>query len=237
MNRNSALSKSLLLVGLSFLCFPSFAQDENSIGFFIASPVGSFKSTDLNGGGFAKTGWGIVFDSRGNLGSLKGWSYYSHSTFQWNEMDTETMEQKFTDQLGNRTEISDSKYSPFLTTIGPAYQFDLSEKVKLSVMGSVGIVLNNTKAFTVKVYDASDNLIADELVNFSDDVAFAYSLGLEVKIELIKDLLGLALFSDYTSANQKTELTFSTASPVDSFEELRYVNTGFKLVVKKKSKA
>ncbi len=226
--------KFLIVVALSLISGWASAQEETSIGFFMASPVGSFKSTDLHNGGFAKSGWGLVFDSRGKLFSLKNWSYYSHSTYQWNDMDTQALSGAFTQQLGNRTEISDSKYSPFLTTIGPAYQFDISEKAKLSLMGSIGILLNNTKAFTVKVYDSNNNIIANELVNFSNDATFAYSFGMEFKVELIKDVVALALYSDYTSANQQTELTFTSAAPVSSFEELRYFNTGIKIVGMKK---
>lgn len=213
----------------------SFAQEENSFGAFMASPVGKFKSTDLNGGGFAKQGWGIVFDSKNNIKGLpKGLSAYFHSTFQWNEMDTKTLAKEFTAGIGNRTEISDSKYSPILTTVGPAYEFSINEKIKFGVNGTAGIMFNNTKAFTIKVYDANNTLIVNELINFDNKVAFAYSFGADLKFVLIPDLASLSLYTDYTSANQRTDISSQNIQENNSFQKLQYFNIGAKLVIVKK---
>lgn len=223
----------LLMIG--FNSMTSFAQEESSFGAFIASPTGDFKSTSLTNGGFAKSGWGLVFDSKNKIGFLpQGWSYYFHSTYQWNEMDTQAVGQKFTEVLGYRTTVSDSKYSPLLTTIGPVYDFSLGEKVKLGVKGGIGVIFSNTKAFTVTIYDANNNVLANELVNFDNNVAFAYNLGIDLNFQIVKDVVGITLFSDYTSANQSTELTFTKGDPQDSFQKLQYLNTGFKLVLMKK---
>jgi hypothetical protein len=227
--------KNFLLLAVIVIAIPAFSQEENSFGAFIASPVGNFKSTDLDGGGFAKPGWGIVFDTKNSIKGLpKGWSVYFHSTYQWNELDTETLAQKFTEGLGNRTEISNSRYSPLLTTVGPAYEFSLSEKVKFGVNGTVGIIFNNTKAFTIKVYDANNTLIVNELINFDNKVAFAYSFGAELKFVLVPDLIGLSLYSDYTSANQTTDISSQNIQDNNSFQQLQYFNTGIKLVFTKK---
>jgi hypothetical protein len=232
--KKSTLSIFVLLF-LSLCSIPSFGQEETSFGAFIASPVGKFKSTDLDGGGFAKQGWGIVLDSKNNIKGLpEGLTAYFHGTFQFNEMDTETLAKEFTAGLGNRTEISDSKYSPILTTIGPAYEFSLSEKIKFGVNGTAGIIFNNTKAFTIKVYDSNNTLIVNELVNFDNKVAFAYSFGAELKFVLVPDLIGFSLYSDYTSANQSTDITSQNIQENDSFQKLQYFNLGGKLVFKKK---
>jgi len=229
------MKNSLLLALIVVAIIPAFSQEENSFGAFIASPVGKFKSTNLDGGGFAKPGWGIVFDSKNNIKGLpEGLSLYFHSTYQWNEMDTETLAQKFTEGLGNRTEISNSKYSPLLTTVGPSYEFSLGEKVKFGVNATAGIIFNNTKAFTIKVYDNNNVLIVNELVNFDDKVAFAYSFGAELKFVLVPELIGLSLYSDYTSANQTTDITSQNIQENDSFQKLQYFNTGIKLVFTKK---
>lgn len=224
---------SFLILGVSSIS--SLAQEETSFGAFIASPVGKFKSTDLDGGGFAKQGWGIVLDSKNKIKGLpEGLTAYFHGTFQFNEMDTETLAEEFTSGLGNRTEISDSKYSPILTTIGPAYEFSLTEKIKFGVNGTAGIIFNNTKAFTIKVYDSNNTEIVNELINFDNKVAFAYSFGAELKFVLIPDLIGFSLYTDYTSANQSTDITSQNIQDNDSFQKLQYFNIGAKLVFKKK---
>lgn len=228
--------KNFLFLALIVIAIiPAYSQEENSFGVFLASPVSKFKSTDLDGGGFAKRGWGIVFDTKNTIKGLpEGLSVYFHSTYQWNEMDTEALARKFTEGLGNKTEISDSKYSPLLTTVGPAYEFSLGEKVKFGVNATAGIMFNNTKAFTIKVYDSNNTLIVNELVNFDDKIAFAYSFGAELKFELVPELIGLSLYSDYTSANQSTDITSQNIQVNDSFQKLQYFNTGIKLVFTKK---
>jgi hypothetical protein len=202
---------------------------ESSFGAFIASPVGDFKSTSLEDGGFAKQGWGIVFDSRSKL--TKSFSLYFHSTYQWNEMDTDVLEAKFTEYLGYRTTVSDSKYSPLLTTIGPAYDYKVSEKFRIGLNGTIGIMFNNTKAFTIKVYDENNNLLANELVNFDGNVAFAYTFGTEFVYDLIPQKLGISLYADYTSATQKSEISSPNLDAYDSFQKLQYFDMGIKLVM------
>lgn len=232
MNKKIELVFVFLLISLSTRM--SFAQEETSFGAFIASPVGKFKSTDLNGGGFAKQGWGIVFDSKNTVTWLpEGWTAYFHSTYQWNEMDTETLAREFTTSLGYRTEISDSKYSPLLTTFGPSYEFALGKKLKLGLNGTAGVIFNNTKAFSIKIYDQNDIEIVNELVNFDDNIAFAYSFGAELKFTLIPDAIGLSLYTDYTSANQTVDISSQNIN-TDSFQKLRYFNIGAKLVFVKK---
>lgn len=226
-----------LIAVMAFLLisFSSYAQNETSLGAFIASPVGSFKSTSIDDGGFAKSGWGLVFDSKTQLGEYEGLYFYSHSTYQWNDMNTDQMAIKFTEYFGKKTTVSSSKYSPFLTTIGPAFDLKLGGMFKLGINTGVGIIFNSTKAFTVKVYDNNNAVIANELVNFDNNIAFAYNFGLELKMDVIPDVFSFALYSDYTGANQKTELTFTSADPVKSFQKLQYFNSGIRLVFKGKN--
>jgi hypothetical protein len=213
----------------------ALAQETSSLGVFIASPVGDFGSTSIDKGGFAQSGWGIVLDSRNKLKFLpERWSLYLHSTYQWNTLNTQAVADKFTAKLGLRTTVSNSKYNPLLTTIGPAYDIPVSEKVSIGLRGSIGVMFNSTKAMTIKVYDAANTIIANELVNFDNNPAFAYTLGGEIRFVLVKDAISLALYADYTSANQTTDVTFTTADPSSSFEKLQYINTGFKFVFFKK---
>lgn len=228
-------SKIIVALTLVFTSLSSFAQDETSLGAFIASPIASFKSTSIDDGGFAKQGWGLVFDSKTQLASVyEGLYFYSHSTYQWNDMNTDELAIKFSEYLGNKTQVTSSKYSPFLTTIGPALDVKLGGLFTLGINTGVGIIFNSTKAFTVKVYDNNNVVIANQLVNFDNNIAFAYNFGLELKMVVIKDVFSLALYSDYTGANQKTELTFTSADPVKSFQKLQYFNSGIRLVFKGK---
>jgi len=88
----------------------TMAQSENSFGTFLAAPVGQFGSTDLGDGGFAKTGWGLVFDSRTRTEWLPAnSSIFIHSTYQFNKMDSEALSKAYSDALGNRVVVSDSK--------------------------------------------------------------------------------------------------------------------------------
>lgn len=239
MNINSNAFKIKIIV-FSFLLISgstisSFGQSETSIGAFMATPVDKFRSTDLDGGGFAKPGWGIVVDSKNNFKGLpEALTIYLHGTFQWNAMDTDALANRFTTALGNRTEISDSKYSPILTTIGPAYDFSITENLKFGLSATAGIMFNNTKAFTVKVYDSRNDMILNEHFNFDDKVSFAYTFGAELKYMLIPDLFGISIYSDYTGATQSTDISSQSFQINNSFQKLQYFNFGGKLIFKKK---
>jgi len=213
-----------------------FAQSESSFGLFLAFPVGKFKSTDLEDGGFAKTGWGIVFDSKSHYKFLpENLSLYFHSSYQWTKIDTEKLSEEYSESLGLTTEISDSKYSPIVTTVGPAYNIPLNDKITFGLTASIGVIFNNTKAFTIQIYDSNDALLAKEVVNFDNAIAFAYTFGAEIKFQLVPDVLAFALFADYCGASQKVDVDFTTADPIDSFQKLQYLNSGFKLVLTKKN--
>jgi hypothetical protein len=222
-------------ISFFFLSTTIIAQEISSFGAFVATPVGDFKSTDLENGGFAEQGWGLVFDSELSIQGLpENLSIYFHSTYQWNKMNTAAIATAFTDFLGYRTTVSNSEYRPILTTVGPSYNFLLSEKLKLGVNGTIGIMFMNTKAFTVRVYDDSDMLLTTEVVNFDNRIAFAYTLGTNLKYDFVKDVFGIALFADYTAANQKTDLTFSIGDDATAFQRLQYFNFGLQLIFYKK---
>ena len=223
---------AFVAVLMPFMCL---AQEGSSFGAFVAMPVGSFKSTDIKDGGFAKTGWGLVFDSKSRAKFFpENLSLYVHTTYQWNEMDNEKLSAAFTEALGYRTVVGESRYAPLLTTLGPSYLIPLSEKLQLVLNGTAGIMFNNTRAFGIRVYDTSGNEIVKEAVNFDNNVAFAYTLGLEFRFPLLKDIMGGALYIDYTGAKQNTTMTFDTVDPVKSFQKLQYLNWGFKFTVPKK---
>jgi hypothetical protein len=220
-----------MAIGITVFNNVATAQETNSFGAFIASPVGNFASTGIQDGGFAEQGWGIVFDSELSIKGLpKGLSVYFHSTYQWNKMNTQALATAFTEELGYRTTVSNSEYRPLLTSFGPAYAFDLGEKIKFELNGTIGIMFMNTKAFTVKVFDENDMLLTTEVVNFDNRVAFAYTFGTNLRYDFVKDVFGIALYADYTSANQKTDLSFSVGDDATTFQKLQYFNFGLQLV-------
>ena len=229
MKSNRIIQIGLLLLTTIFINTRLHAQSESSLGAFLAFPVGDFKSTDLENGGFAEQGWGIVFDSKTPINTR--WALNSHSTYQWNNMNTEKIGEALTNEIGFDTEISESRYSPLVTTLGLIYSLPIGEKVKISPSGNAGVMFNNTKAFTIKIYDVSNNLLANEVVNFDNRVAFAYNFGVDLRFELIENLLALSLYGDYTGAKQKTEISIPSISSFDSFQKLQYMNFGVKLAV------
>lgn len=239
------MTRSIKLLSLSFMVlFITFTnvciaqmveqQGESSFGAFYALPVARFKSTDLaGGGGFAKPGWGLVFDSKTNLKILPGGlRLYSHGTYQWNNMDNQKVSEAFTETLGRRTVVSESRYSPILVTMGPAYDLDVTEAIKIGFNTGAGVLFNNTKAFTVTVFEQNNDEVLSEVVNFDNKPAFAYLFGIELKFMIVKDLLGISLYGDYTGSRQKTEFTLGSNDAVDSFQKLQYLNLGFKIAVK-----
>lgn len=225
-------SISLLLSALVF-SLAGLAQSNSFMGAFISTPVGKFASTDLeDGGGFAESGWGLVFasDLRG-----KSWpeyfSLYSHSTYQWNSMDNAALSTAYTNYLGQRTTVTQSRYSPVISTLGPKFDLKMANNLKFGLTGGIGVMFNNTKAFTIKVYDDQNVEVLKELVNFDNLPAFTYRLGADINYALIPDVLSLSLFADYTAGTQKVDIEFTTADPTTAHEKLQFFNAGLMLVL------
>jgi len=158
------------------------------------------------------------------------WGYRSHSTYSWNNMDTETMAQDFTEDLGLETRISDSRYSPLLTTIGPDFRIDASNKISINLYAWGGIVFTDTRAFTITVFDDMGDEVLKEVVNFDNNVAFGYNFGLDLQFNLIEDFVFLSLYTDYTGMNQKSTVSFD-AENFEGLTKMRFLNYGFKITV------
>lgn len=227
-------TKPLILAILLFSSVALMAQDKGTtFGGFASIPVGKFGSTDLNdGGGFVKTGWGIVFDSKLRGSSWKEFfSLNLHSTYQWNQIDNEAVAIAYTEELGYRTEVGESRHAPIIITLGPKFDFGLTEGITLGVTGGAGVMFNNTKSFRLEVFDDQDNTIFNEVVKFDNNPAFTYTLGLDLTFKVIDDLLDIAVYADFNAANQALEFEFGSIEPVKSVEEMRYLNTGIKLTL------
>ena len=225
-----------LFVLVALMASQGLTQEKTIIAGFASFPVGDFGSTDLDKGGFAETGWGIALDSR--MSGKKwpqGLEVYFHSTYQWNKMNTEAVSQAYTDTIGLRTVVSGSRYSPIIATLGPSYYYAINDKIEIGMYSGVGVLFNNTKAFSIKVYDDMGVNVLNEVVNFDNRPAFAYLFGIDIDFEVLEDILKIGLFADYSSAKQKTELSFSSAEPADTFQKLQYLNAGIKFIFIKRN--
>lgn len=227
-------TKPLIVAFLILSSTALVAQDKGTtFGAFASIPVGKFGSTDLeNGGGFVQTGWGIVFDSKIRRDSWKEFfSLNFHSSFQWNQIDNQAVAEAYTEYLGARTEVGESRHAPIVTTLGPKFDFPVSEGITLGVTGGVGVMFNNTKSFRLQIFDTQNNTVFNEVVKFDNNPAFTYTLGLDLTFMVIDDLLDIALYADFNAANQSLEFEFGNIEPVKSVEEMRYLNTGIKLTL------
>jgi len=220
-----------LFVLIALMASQGLTQEKTIIAGFASFPVGDFGSTDLDKGGFAETGWGIALDSR--MSGKKwpqGLEAYFHSTYQWNKMNTEAVARAYTEYFNYKTTVSESRYSPIIATLGPSYYYAMNDKIEIGIYSGAGVLFNNTKAFTVKIYDDMGVNILNEVVNFDNRPAFAYMFGIDIDFEILEDMLKIGIFADYSSAKQKTELSFSTAEPADTFQKLQYLNAGIKFI-------
>lgn len=207
------------------------AQNGTTLGGFAAIPVGKTASTSLDDeGGFVKVGWGLVFDSKLRA---KSWPVFFslnfHSTYQWNRLDNNAIAKAFTEKLGMRTEVGESRHSPIVMTIGPKLDLPVSDILSVGVTGGIGIMFNNTKSFRIQVFDSQNNTVFSDVLKFDNNPAFTYVLGVDLRFRLVEDLLDLQLYADFNAANQNLEYEFGSTEPYKSVEELRFLNTGLKL--------
>lgn len=219
----------ILLFALGFSTLAN-AQSVSSFGAFISNPLGDFGSEDIENGGYAESGWGLVFDSKTKFQGINHWGYRSHSTYSWNNLNTEAMARDFTDELGLETQITDSRYSPLYTSIGPNFEAGLGDFVAIELYGLAGIVFTDTRAFTITVFDEMGDQLFKEVVNFDNNVAFGYNFGADIRFSVIPDMLFLSLYADYMAANQKSTLSFDTEN-LEGVTQMRFLNFGLKLAV------
>lgn len=221
----------LLLYLCLFSLHQAWAQRHTEIGAFVSIPTGSFGSAEFPEGAFAEIGWGVAISSRIPTPNVyERFSVYLHGSWQYNRMNHSALSEAFTQQLDFRTEVSESRYSPITATIGPSHHL-IKGKVDLYLNAGIGVLFNNTRAFSVKVYDKNGNLWINEVVSFVNNPAWAYLLGFDVSTEIIPDRLRLSLFADYIGAEQKVDIYLSTEDNAGAFEQLRFVNAGIKLTL------
>lgn len=210
----------------------AFGQtSESQIGVFYSLPTGNFASTDYaNDGGYAQPGWGIVFDSWRTPANWGNFGFFTHSTYQWNKLDAEQLAKDYSDALNLKVTATDSRYSPFVTTIGPSYTFSFGNGFQLGIGIAPGIMFNSTKGLTLDLYDNQGAHLETYQVNFDNNVAFAYYGVVQVNYTVVEDLFKVGLFADYTGATQKTELRVAGVT-TDSSQDISFMNFGFKFII------
>ena len=222
--------KHLFLIFIVYSQF-AFGQRIVELGAFASLPVGAFAATELQKGGFAEPGWGIALSSRVRTPNVydRFWVYI-HGSWQSNQMNTSALADAFTESIGFKTEVSSSKYAPIVACIGPSHQL-IRGKVNLFLNAGIGVLFNNTRAFSVTVYDKNGGIWINEVVSFVNNPAWAYQLGADLSFELIPERLEVSIFGQYTTANQRVDIYLSTNDNAGAFEELRFINTGIKLTL------
>jgi len=118
-------------------------------------------------------------------------------------------------------------------TLGPSYDFHFGETITLSINTGAGVMFTNGKAFTIEVYNNSNNLIFDGLVNFDNSTSFAYMFGSEISFEILPETIRFNIFSEYVGSKQKVDWAFDGGERTGSFQKLQYWNSGFKLSIMK----
>src|SRR5690349_20865960 len=111
--------RAVLIVAGSIACADLYSQTKYAIGGGPSVPLGSFGSKSVGDGGFATTGWSIMFEDETGFSSWPEiFSLGLHLSYQQNALDNAAMSAEFSKQLSVRTEISRAKYRPFLLTFG-----------------------------------------------------------------------------------------------------------------------
>ena len=200
-----------------------------SLGAMASIPVGQFSGTDLQDGGYAQTGWGLYFDSKTTLKS--GLSFISHSTYSWVPLNHAALANTFTTELGRKTEISGGKHMPFLTTLGIGYDIAATKFLKFGISAQGGLMYNSFKGFDINVYDANNTLLFTDNLKFDSQFSFAYVLGANASVSLIKDLVDVQVNVDYSASKFSSILRSHNIDPIKTSQQIQLVNVGLGIVI------
>lgn len=201
---------------------------EYSIGGFASLPVGAYGSSDLEDGGFAKTGIGFSFESANRMDSWPEWLMVGFQfSYQINELDGRAVGEAFNSQPGTFTAtVSSSFYRPLSITAGPIFRKRLSDKFYADLKLGGGMMISNIDPITIAIFDANQNLLVSEETQFESKPVFALLFGLNLGYDLTEKF-GVRWTTNFATANEKINTT-----DVDSEQKIRSINTGLSLVIK-----
>lgn len=227
-------TKALLIFFLTFWISQSFAQEQYIVGVFRANPIGKFASTNLEDGGFAKTGFGILLENKARDSSWpEGLFFGTHFTYQSNELDRNSVEAAFNQELGGsfNTEVTGGNYNPFTITLGPFYDLALTEHVRLGLKSGIGFMITNIDPMLIVVRDDNRTALFSEVLRTEGIPTFTFLLGIDIGYSF-NDAFGIRVFADYTQAKEEVKATFETddiSSEFTSDFTLNAINTGIRI--------
>lgn len=223
------------IVGFIFFVIASHtsvAQSELSAGFFYSTPTGNYRSTNLNGGSFAKPGWGFQFQHivRGPSWP-KAVALTLNISYQENELDHTKISERFTAALGNRTTLSPASYKPLLITLGPVFRIPVTERLNVALKTGIGFMFTNIDSFIIKSYNTQGDEILKEVISFKGHPNFSYLLGIGLNYE-VSETLGIGVFSQFSAGREKVETSIGAVAMTESTFDLSFINTGIKISFK-----
>lgn len=224
--------KKLVLFLILISGFILTAQtSETHMGVFYSMPTGAFASTDYRvDGGYAEPGWGLIFDSWRNPENWGNLGFLIHSTYQWNNINTNKLAMDYSDVLGLNVEASESRYAPILATIGPSYTIGVTDNFEVGIGVAAGVLFNNTKDISLDMYNNSGDLLESYHVGFDNNVAFAMYGQAYANYTLVPDLFKIGIFADYAGAKQNTSLKVAGETSKSS-QKISYMNFGVKFII------
>ncbi|MDQ6482026.1 hypothetical protein [Dyadobacter sp. LHD-138] len=197
------MKKILLFLWLCSYSLHSYAQERHTIGVFRSFPTGKFGSSHLDGGGFAKSGWGFLLENNAKPKSFAKWlSLATRFSYQKNEIDTKGLARKFTEVLGYETRISDAAYEPITLLVGPQIELPLRRKLHLQLKSGFGVMFTKVNAFNITVFDPQGAVLFEDVLDGSGNIPFAYMGGVQLR-QGITEKISVNLFTEYTSAKGK----------------------------------
>lgn len=197
------MKKILLFFLLCFYSLNSYCQERHTVGVFRSFPTGKFGSSHLDGGGFAKSGWGFLLENNARPKRIAKWlSFATRFSYQKNEIDSKSLAKEFTNVLGYETRVGEGAYEPIMLLVGPQIEFPLRSKLHLQLKSGFGVMFTKVNAFNITVLNSQGTVLFDDVLDGSGNIPFAYMGGVQLR-QGITEKFSINIFSEYTSAKGK----------------------------------
>lgn len=223
------MKSKLVLCLLCFYSLNCYAQETHMLGVFRSFPTGKFGSSDLEGGGFAKPGWGFFVANNSKPKVFPKWlSFVTRFSYQKNQIDTDLLAQKFTEALGYETHISEASYQPIMFLGGPHFEIGLRKSLTLQLKTGFGVMFTQVDAFSIVVRDSQGGILIDDVLDASGNIPFAYLGGLQLR-QTLGSRISLGLFSDFSSAKGKMGSKFGKIKTKPTEFDISTISAGLSL--------
>ncbi|MEJ1237770.1 hypothetical protein WBG78_06570 [Chryseolinea sp. T2] len=207
------------------------AQTKYAVGGGASWPVGSFGSKSMGDGGFATTGWSVMFEDETRFSSWPQiFSLGLHLSYQQNALDNAAMSDEFSRQLSTRTEISAARYRPLLLTFGPYFDIPITSNLDVGIKTGIGFALTNIDSFQILVYQNPNGTPLTYDVDFKSSPSFTFLLGINGEYRVTK-VIGLMAYMDFSGARSQVDSFVGTVGRTHSYYDLSFINTGLGISV------